>query len=121
MTANVFNSFGFKNAAGALKQPLVNDDLRVEVYALGGKTASYNKTASAVIKASAGRLMRINVLTAGTGLGKVHNCATVGTAAVGNEIFNIPAAVGSYEVNWPCSTGIVYILGAGEVVAFSYI
>jgi hypothetical protein len=121
MAANVFNSFGFVNAAGALKQPLVNDDLRVEMYALGGKTAAYNKTASAVIKASAGRLMRINVLTAGSAPGAVHNCATTGAAAAGNLIFNVPNTVGTYVMDWPCDTGIVYILGTGQVCSFSFI
>lgn len=118
---NRWNVFGFTNAAGDLKQPLVNADDRQEVYALGGKTASYNKAASSVIKASAGRLVRINVLTAGSAPGAVHNCATTGAAAAGNLIFNVPNTIGTYVMDWPCDTGIVYILGTGQVCAFSFI
>jgi hypothetical protein len=116
-----FSFFGFKNAAGTLVQALVNDDYRQEVYAVGGKTAAYNKSASAVIKATAGRLVRINVLTAGSAPGAVHDCATTGAAAAGNLIFNVPNTVGSYELDWPCDTGIVYILGTGQVVSASFI
>lgn len=111
----------FEDSSGVGQRALVNSDDRQEVYALGGKTAAYNKSASAVIKASAGRLMRINVLTAGSAPGAVHNCATTGAAVAGNLIFNVPNTVGSYELDWPCNTGIVYILGTGQVVSVSYI
>jgi len=114
--------YGFKNAAGAAKQALVNSDDRQEVYALeGGKTVAFNKSASAVIKASAGRVCRVSVLTAGSAPGFIHDCAATGVAAAGNKIAVIPNAVGIYDIDMPCATGIVYILGTGQVVTVSYI
>jgi hypothetical protein len=120
--SNKWNWFGFKIAGTTtLAQPLVNADTRQEAYSLAGKTASYNKSASAVIKASAGRLCKVVVLTAGSAPGTVNNCTTTGAAAAGNLIFNVPNTVGIYDLDWPCDTGITYILGTGQVCAFSYL
>ena len=85
-----------------------------------GDKNTYNITASAVIKASAGRLVRVSVISAGVA-GAVNDCNTVAAAAAGNQIGVIPAAIGVYYFDWPCTTGIVYILGAGQVIAVSYV
>jgi len=119
---DILRNFGFKNAAGAAKQALVNADDRQEVYALeGGKTVAFNKSASAVIKASAGRLCRVSVVTAGSAAGAVHDCAATADAAAGNKLATIPNTVGVYDIDMPCVTGIVYVVGSGQVVTISYI
>ena len=115
-------AFGFKNSSGVGKQALVNADDRQENYALaGGKTVAFNKSASAVIKASAGRLCRVSVTTAGSAPGAVHNVLTTGAAAAGSLLAVIPNTVGVYDIDMPCATGIVYIVGTGQVVTISYI
>lgn len=90
------------------------------VVAYDGTTATLNVSASTVIKASAGRLFRVNVLTAGSTTGAVHNTTTTGAAAASNMVGVIPNTVGIYLFNWPMSSGIVYIPGTGQVVSISY-
>ena len=80
----------------------------------------YNIAASTVVKAGVGRLARVSVITAGAA-GTVNDCATVGAAAIGNQIGVIPATVGIYYFDWPYFNGLTYVLGAGQVIAVSYI
>lgn len=82
---------------------------------------SANVAASTVIKATAGRCVRVNVTVAGSATGAIHNCATTGTAAAGNLVFVVPNTVGTYFIDWPCATGITYIVGTGQTVAISYV
>lgn len=84
-----------------------------------GTSSVANISASAVIKASAGRLFRVNVNVAGVA-GAIHDTTTTGGATAANLIATIPAVVGTYEFNWPMSSGIVYIVGAGQVIAVNY-
>ncbi|MEY3760482.1 MAG: hypothetical protein RIR39_1973 [Pseudomonadota bacterium] len=113
---------GHRDPSGIPQGALVNADNRAEVYSLsGGKTVAFNKTASAVIKATAGRVCRVSVLVAGSAVGGIYDCATTGAAVAGNLLAVIPNVVGVYDLNLPCVTGIVYILGTGQTVAVSYI
>lgn len=93
------------------------DSTGFPVYA---ETTKFNLSASTVVKAGAGRLMKVSVITAGA-VGTVNDCLTTGAAAIGNQIGVIPAAVGVYTFDWPCTTGIVYVPGAAQVVAVSYV
>lgn len=90
------------------------------VATVGGSTATYNLSASTVVKATGGRLVRVCVVTAGSAAGAMHDCKATGDAAAGNKIATIPNTVGVYEFNWPCATGITYIVGTGQVVSVSY-
>jgi hypothetical protein len=58
----------------------------------GGSRSALNVTAATVIKATPGRLVRINVLgVIGTGGALVINdCTTTGAATAANQIANIP-------------------------------
>lgn len=85
-----------------------------------GQSSTNNVSASTVIKATAGRVFRVSVVTAGSAAGAVHDAATTGAAAAGNKIATIPNAVGIYDLNWPCTSGIVLIPGTGQVLAISY-
>jgi len=119
--ANKSLIYGFIDALGAAQRALVNADKRQEVYALGGKSTALNLSASTAIKATAGRVCQVNVITAGSAPGAIHDCATTGTAAAANQVAVIPNTVGLYKIDFPCATGITYVLGTGQVVAVSYI
>lgn len=81
---------------------------------------SYNLSVATVVKASAGTLWRINVVTAGSTSGTANDCTTTGAAAAGNLICEIPNTVGTIELQWPAATGIVIVPGTGQVVSVSY-
>lgn len=85
-----------------------------------GLSTSLNITAATVIKASPGRLVRINVLVAGAA-GAANDCTTTGAATAANQITVIPAAAGPLLLDWPCLTGIVVVPGAGQTIALSYL
>lgn len=111
---------------GARVPITLNDDGSVPVTAVDGaitgiaSSAAYNLAASTAVKGAAGKLAVVNVIVAGSAPGAVHDCATVGAAAAGNKIFNVPNTVGIYVLNWPCATGITYVVGTGQTVAISY-
>jgi hypothetical protein len=91
-----------------------------------GSLNKYNITAAgAVVKATPGRICKITVQTASTGgTFSVNDCATVGAAAIGNQILGFAAAwpaVGTViNLDWPCTTGIVVIPGTAGVVSVSF-
>lgn len=91
-----------------------------------GSANKYNITAAgAVVKATPGRICKITVQTASTGgTFSVNDCATVGAAAIGNQILGFGAAwpaVGTViNLDWPCTTGIVVIPGTAGVVSVSF-
>jgi hypothetical protein len=67
------------------------------------------------------RVMRVNVLTAGTGSGTVNDSATVAGATAANQVATIPDAIGSYLIDFPLLAGLVIVPGAGgQVVSVSY-
>jgi len=90
-------------------------------FVASGKTGQYNITSATAIKATAGRLVRISVIVAGSAAGTANDCATTGAAAVGNQIAAIPNTVGVINLDWPCATGIVVVPGTGQTLAVSYI
>lgn len=79
-----------------------------------------NQSAEVVVKATPGQVYTVNVVTAGSTNGSLHDCATTGAVAAGNLVFTIPEAVGNYPVNFPFKTGIVYVPGTSMVAAIAY-
>ena len=73
-----------------------------------------------VIKPVAGRIARVSVLAAGTGVGSVNNCSTTAAVSATNSVFVIPMVVGVYLVDMPCSVGVTVVPGAGQSLAVSY-
>jgi hypothetical protein len=71
-----------------------------------------------VVKATPGRIVAVNVISA-SGVGAIYNAATTGTAAATNQIAAIPATVGTYTFDWPASTGIV-INPSSSVISVKY-
>lgn len=86
-----------------------------------GRTSVKNVTAAAVVKATPGRVCRVNVIVAGSAAGTVNDVATTGAAAVANQVATIPNEVGSYVVDFPMAVGIVFVPGTGMTAAVSFI
>lgn len=85
-----------------------------------GTNLTVNISSSTVVKASAGRVFRVMVNTAGSTTGTLNNVTTTGGAAAANLVFTIPNTVGIYEVNAPMTSGIVIIPGTSQVIAVVY-
>lgn len=75
---------------------------------------------AAVIKATPGRVVRVNVTTAGSAAGSLNDAATTGAAGATNLIFSIPNTVGTYYLDWPAASGIVVTPGTGQIMSISY-
>lgn len=111
--------YGFRNAAGAAKQPLVNADDRQEVYSKGAKTTAI-LSADAVILATGGAYIdSVNVTVAGSAVGGLHNCATVLAADATNLIAVVPNTAGNTPVRSVFSVGCVYKVGTGQKIAYN--
>ncbi|QMV32405.1 hypothetical protein 8G_00011 [Ralstonia phage Hyacinthe] len=97
------------------------------VYIRQGKSSTLNITAAQVVASvpkdfaiGQCRLVRVNVLVAGTAGGAAYDAATTATAAAANQIGAWPNTVGSYLIDMPCLNGIVIVPGAGQTVSVSY-
>jgi hypothetical protein len=66
------------------------------------------------------RLVRINVVVAGSAPGNAYDAATAAGAIAGNLIAVIPNTVGIYLVDFPIQAGILIVPGTGQTVAVSY-
>jgi hypothetical protein len=91
----------------------------------GGSASHLNITAPTVVKATAGTVYRVVVLTVATaGTFGVYDTATAGGAAAATAIFqetaNWPAAGTVLYLEFPCNAGIVVNPGTGGVVAVSF-
>lgn len=71
-----------------------------------------------VVKATPGAIVRVNVVSA-SGVGAVYDSATVASGVAATQVFAIPATVGTYELNWPMTSGIV-VNPSSSVVSVSY-
>lgn len=90
-----------------------------------GSANKLNVTAITAVKASAGRVCKITVVTAATaGNFAVYDVATTGAAATANAILKYTAswpAVGTViNLDFPCAAGIVVDPGTTGQVAVSF-
>ena len=92
---------------------LTQDYLNVQ-----GQVNAPNLTSPTIVKATAGRIAVVSVITAGTSTGKIYDSATL--AASTKILGIIPTAVGVYPVNLPASFGILVVPGTGQAVTVSY-
>lgn len=94
-------------------------------FVASGSSSSLNITggAAALVKGSAGRLVRLVVTSAITGSVTVNDAATTGTAAASNLVYSAatPAVGTVVYLDWPCANGIVVTPGSAGSVAVSYI
>ena len=66
------------------------------------------------------RVLRVNVVVAGSTVGSVNDCATVAAAAAGNLVAAIPNVVGPILIDMPLLVGLVVIPGTGQTVSVTY-
>ena len=105
-------NYNTKNQSGALVPAQADASGISELVTTGGLKSALNVTAAAVIKATAGRCVRIVVIAPGSaGSLTLNDCATTGAATTANEIYTIGyAALSAGQVinlDWPCATGVV--------------
>ena len=74
-------------------------------------------TAATAVRTAAGRVVRVNVITAGDTTGKVYDIASVGATAAGKVVFAIPATVGVYMLDWPVRSGVTIVPASNQVLA----
>ena len=91
-------------------------------YALpaGGTLNSLVISANTVVKGSTGQVCTVNILTAGTTSGAIHDCTTSGAATSGNVTMVLPNTVGATYAPFKHSSGITVIPGSGQVLSVSY-
>lgn len=92
-----------------------------------GRSTALNIAASAVIRTVSpdeargnARLVRVQVLVAGTAGGAAYDTNAVANVAATNQVGAWPNTVGSYLIDMPVLTGITIVPGAGQTVAVSY-
>ena len=78
-----------------------------------------NITAATAVRTAAGRVVRVNVITAGDTTGKVYDIASAAATAAGKVVFAIPATVGVYSLDWPVKSGVTIIPASNQVLAVS--
>jgi hypothetical protein len=86
----------------------------------GGNASNLNISTATVVKAYPGTLFRISVTTAGSAAGSAYDAATTAGNVAANLIASIPNTVGTYELEWPCGTGILIDPGTGQVLSVAY-
>jgi hypothetical protein len=79
-----------------------------------------NISAATAIKSSKGRIVNVNVTTAGSGNGAIYDHATTSGTGATNLVAVIPDTIGSYLIDFPCANGIVITPGTGMVVSVSF-
>lgn len=89
----------------------------------GGNRAVYHIAAPALIKATAGVLHKVTIITAPTAAGGIYDSATLGGISTANQINAVGVGLAASTVinlDWPCANGIVIDPGTGGVVSVSY-
>jgi len=94
------------------------------ITAQGTKTF-LNVTTATLVKAVAGRVAKVSVIApsnAGSQNAAVADHATISGVNNSNLVAVIPDVIGTYNIDFHCSNGIVLVPGgAGQVLAISYI
>lgn len=75
--------------------------------------------ASTLVQVGFVRVTGISVTTAGAA-GTLNDAATIAGAGAGNVISSVPATVGFFPVNMVFMNGLVYLVGAAQVVTLFY-
>ena len=76
-------------------------------------------TGPTVVKATPGRVAKVNVITAGAAVGGVYDQNVV-TPLSASQLLVIPTAVGTIDVDFPTLIGIMVSPGAGQLIAISF-
>ena len=114
---NINISLSSKNPAGAFIANTV-DVLGDNIEARGILTALGASGVPSIIKTGASRIARINVLTA-SGVVTIYDAASTVGLGTASEVAVVPATVGSYEIDFPLTNGLV-INPSSSVISISY-
>jgi len=94
------------------------------ITAQGTKTFM-NITTATVVKVGTGRVAKVSVIepsNAGNQFAAISDHATTSGVGNANLISVVPDVRGTYNIDMPCTNGIVLVPGgAGQVLAISYI
>jgi len=85
-----------------------------------GINSFLNISATTAVKSTKGRIVKVNVTTAGSTNGAIYDHATTSGTGAANLVAVIPDVIGSYTIDFPCATGIVVVPGTGMVVSVSF-
>jgi len=85
-----------------------------------GQSSLLNITGPVIVKPVAGRMMRFQVLVAGTTPGAAYDAISVTGNTVANQVGVAPNTVGSYLIDHPCVNGVVVIPGTGQTLAVTF-
>ena len=78
-------------------------------------------TTETLVKASAGVVYAVSVVTAGTTVGAVYDAATIGNAGTATLVAQIGTAVGITQLGaWPMQNGIVVNPGSGMAMSVAF-
>ena len=86
--------------------------------AIAGNQAFSGLTATASVATGAGRMVRLSVITAGSGAGVIYDATTLTDTS--RPIAIIPMTAGVTEVSIPYSFGLVVAPGSGQKVSGSF-
>jgi len=114
---NINISLASKNPSGAYVADTV-DGLGNTITAIGISSYLNASGVPFVVKTGAGRIGKVNVTSAAGVITFYDAASTVGVGAA-STVAVIPAIVGTYDINFPVSQGIV-IAPSSSVASFSY-
>jgi hypothetical protein len=86
----------------------------------GGILSFLDISAATAVKSMQGRIVRVNVTTAGSAAGAIYDNPTTAGVGAANLVAEIPNVVGSYLIDFPCATGIVIVPPTAGVVSVSF-
>jgi hypothetical protein len=83
-----------------------------------GLTSVSGITSATTVKSSAGRVVNVNVIVAGSANGTIYDA--VSSTITSYPVYKIPNTVGVYVINFPVLYGIYVVPGTGQTVSVSY-
>lgn len=90
------------------------------IFVRQGQSSLLNITGPVLVKPIAGRMMRFQVLVAGTTVGAAYDAVSLTGNAAANQVGVAPNVVGSYLIDHPVVAGLVVIPGAGQTLAVTF-
>ncbi len=92
-----------------------------QIVSAGGQRTALGLTTATVVKTGPGRACRVTVVIGGSAAGTINDVATTSGASMLNAVGVLPTTTGTYQIDWPCQTGIVIIPGVGQTIAIAYL
>lgn len=90
------------------------------IFVRQGQGSWLNITGPTIVKPVAGRMMRFQVLVAGSTVGAAYDSTSLSGNTVANQVGVAINTVGSYLIDHPCVNGLVVIPGTGQTLAVTF-